>query len=693
METATADEEEQKYETGVYIVDGKQVYFENGKRAAKTGVATRVEDGAEVYVEKGVFKQVTGAVKRISDGKWVYVEKGLFEKATGVVKRISDGKWVYVENGIFKKATGLAKRKTDGKWLYVKDGVFKNSTGVVKRISDKKMYYVKKGIYTKDTLFSKLADSTNTKLYQVKNGVVQQNTDKLKITVSNFGSDSARLMVKWNLIPGAKGYIVYRSTSKNGTYKIVNITETASYKFLDNNLYGSTTYYYKVYAYVGSAIKGDKKYTTIAKSGIGSAKTKAYSSSVHYSPHVRATASNTITLDSINKTSAKKVYDKLLKGYNFYVYIKNSGTHYKINKLNDQIRNLSDLGLGFKYMDWYSSGSGRYYLIDADTYWYVRKYINIAYKERMEEYKIYLDSKKAKDYFYTYHNKDKKTRDFVADYRDNMFECEYGTAFKDMSTESKLLIITPGTDTTVRSNYMVFNFTYNVGENATDIIKKMSEKRAQGVCRHYALATQTICDMLGITCWSPVDYGYNHQWGFMKTKSEAGKTVYYTMDNEHVHVTHNEKDLKNERLGDYSPAVRAALGSAYKTFLSDTSNIGWKKINGAWYYLNSNGKKVKGWKKDGGYWYYLDKDGKMVTGWRKVDGKWYYLTSSGAMATGWKKIKGTWYYLKADGARKSGWLNDNGTWYYLEKDGKMVTGSHKIDGKTYKFNGSGAWVG
>ncbi|MGN0261948.1 MAG: hypothetical protein ACI4B9_03765, partial [Eggerthellaceae bacterium] len=36
----------------------------------------------------------------------------------------------------------------------------------------------------------------------------------------------------------------------------------------------------------------------------------------------------------------------------------------------------------------------------------------------------------------------------------------------------------------------------------------------------------------------------------------------------------------------------------------------------------------------GGNWYYLSKStGKMLTGWQKIDGKWYYFDSNGV----WRK--------------------------------------------------------
>lgn len=35
----------------------------------------------------------------------------------------------------------------------------------------------------------------------------------------------------------------------------------------------------------------------------------------------------------------------------------------------------------------------------------------------------------------------------------------------------------------------------------------------------------------------------------------------------------------------------------------------------------------------------------MKTGWVFTDGAWYYLNDDGKMATGWKCLNGTWYYL------------------------------------------------
>jgi len=120
--------------------------------------------------------------------------------------------------------------------------------------------------------------------------------------------------------------------------------------------------------------------------------------------------------------------------------------------------------------------------------------------------------------------------------------------------------------------------------------------------------------------------------------------------------------------------------------------VGWKNIQGKWYYFYSNGEMATGWIKESGKWYYLSNSGAMITGWFKdSNGKWYYLSSSGAMVTGWfKDYSGKWYFLNNNGEMVTGWLNNNGSKYYLGLDGAMVTGKITIEGKLCQFSNDGA---
>ena len=163
---------------------------------------------------------------------------------------------------------------------------------------------------------------------------------------------------------------------------------------------------------------------------------------------------------------------------------------------------------------------------------------------------------------------------------------------------------------------------------------------------------------------------------------------------------------------------------------------GWFKLDGHWYYIQSNGARrfselseiggkkylfaedgkmltghqvfngkkmffadsgalqigdnVSSWKKIDSNWYYYDENGNVVVGLREINGETYYFDKDGIMQTGWNRIKGYWRYFATSGAMKTGWIKDQDTWYYLDKDGIMLTGKQDINGTRYYLNASGA---
>ena len=68
------------------------------------------------------------------------------------------------------------------------------------------------------------------------------------VKASKVTAKSAQL--SWGKVAGAKGYLVYRSDAKNGSYVKVAQTKKTSYK--NNKLAKKTAYYYKVAAYTES---------------------------------------------------------------------------------------------------------------------------------------------------------------------------------------------------------------------------------------------------------------------------------------------------------------------------------------------------------------------------------------------------------------------------------------------------------
>ena len=95
-----------------------------------------------------------------------------------------------------------------------------------------------------------------------------------------------------------------------------------------------------------------------------------------------------------------------------------------------------------------------------------------------------------------------------------------------------------------------------------------------------------------------------------------------------------------------------------------SGNDGWYKQNGKWRY-RENGKDVVGWKKVSGVWYYLNSDGYMRVGWLKDKGEWYLLNQNGAMQTGWKKIDSRWYWFDGSGKAVRGFRTISGKDYYF----------------------------
>ncbi len=124
---------------------------------------------------------------------------------------------------------------------------------------------------------------------------------------------------------------------------------------------------------------------------------------------------------------------------------------------------------------------------------------------------------------------------------------------------------------------------------------------------------------------------------------------------------------------------------------SVSAATGWLSENGAWYYYNTAGVKVKGWISVNGYWYYLNPNsGQMYTGWQKIDGAWYQFQSNGPMMTGWVQWNGYWYYLNpnspAKGQALTDWQNIDGAWYFFQSNGAMSTGWFQSNGYWYYLN-------
>lgn len=82
--------------------------------------------------------------------------------------------------------------------------------------------------------------------HEVSNNKVPGKPTSLK--ASSIGS--SKITLTWKKSPNADGYYIYRSTSKNGTYKkIANITKSKGTTYTDKKLKKNKKYYYKLVSY------------------------------------------------------------------------------------------------------------------------------------------------------------------------------------------------------------------------------------------------------------------------------------------------------------------------------------------------------------------------------------------------------------------------------------------------------------
>jgi len=116
-----------------------------------------------------------------------------------------------------------------------------------------------------------------------------------------------------------------------------------------------------------------------------------------------------------------------------------------------------------------------------------------------------------------------------------------------------------------------------------------------------------------------------------------------------------------------------------------------KNSTGTWNWIENNNKSI-GWKNINGKWYYFNNNGDMKTGWLKDNNSWYCLADDGHMFTGWVCYSKKWYYFNTSGVMQTGWLTQNDKKYYLDDSGVMQVGTIEIDGKKYTFNDGGSLV-
>ncbi|WP_252231139.1 InlB B-repeat-containing protein [Clostridium sp. ZBS15] len=99
------------------------------------------------------------------------------------------------------------------------------------------------------------------------------------------------------------------------------------------------------------------------------------------------------------------------------------------------------------------------------------------------------------------------------------------------------------------------------------------------------------------------------------------------------------------------------------------------------------------WTKDYlGNWNWMENRHNAI-GWKNINGNWYYFDYSGVMRTGWINDWGYWYYADSNGVMQNGIVEIDGKIYAFDDRGIMQKGNVSINGQSYKFNNQGYAIG
>ncbi len=320
--------------------DGYVIY----RSTSKTGSYKQIAEATETsYVDDSVIcgKAYYYKVKAYAldgNGERVYGTASSYDgvrTALGTVKNVK----VASVNPTKLKVTWSKVSGASGYVIYrstSKSGTYKQIATVTgtsytdSELTCGKAYYYKVKAY---------ADSTGGRGYGTASSYDGEKPMPGKVTDLEAKSASpTKVKLTWDKVSGAKGYVVYRATSKSGTYKRIAYTTKNSYT--DSELTCGKTYYYKVKAWAGSS----SNKICGATSSADSAKPL---------PAAPKTSSKaTVTADTI-KLSWSKVSGA--DGYMIYMSTSEKGTYSKIATIKDgSTKSYTYEGSGKKFFKIYA---------------------------------------------------------------------------------------------------------------------------------------------------------------------------------------------------------------------------------------------------------------------------------------------------------------------------------------------------
>lgn len=174
-----------------------------------------------------------------------------------------------------------------------------------------------------------------------------------------------------------------------------------------------------------------------------------------------------------------------------------------------------------------------------------------------------------------------------------------------------------------------------------------------------------------------------------------GSTFNFNLLNVDMHFIWAEGDNNSSTAEEYNTPGWHLIDNQWRHFdQAGLLELGWKWINGNWYYLEpATGNMQTGLKNTNGNVYYLNNSGAMVTGWQRVNNDWYYFQNNGAALTGWQFINGHWYYFTSQGVAETNWQWIGNHKYYFDLDNAWaLTNWQNLSGNWYYFDLNNAWM-
>lgn len=243
----------------------------------------------------------------------------------------------------WKKITGAwgyrVKRSTSKNGTYKTIATIKGKSTVTYKdtsVSTGKKYYYKVEV---------INQVNGTKGYSGDSKVVSGSTLAKTSITSVKAVNSKSIKIGWKKVSGASGYQIYRSSSKNGSYKkVATVSGSSTKSYTDQSVSAGKTYYYKVRAYK----------TNNKKTGVAS-----------YTAVQQAWTLKAVKISNVSESGGKKVtlnWDQVSKADGYRIYRSTSpDSGFK------QIKEIKS-GSTLKYSDTtVKSGNVYYYRIAAIT--------------------------------------------------------------------------------------------------------------------------------------------------------------------------------------------------------------------------------------------------------------------------------------------------------------------------------------